>query len=131
IRQGLFRTGVTPTAAQIRGDLSGYNKTIRDVSSGQPFPNNIIPTNRLDPIAQALAKYYPAPNNPNPAQNFSANFSGSNDYDSGLFRFDWQLTNKHALMVRYGIQDIYQYTPGTFPTVGGLIIPQKPQNLAA
>lgn len=130
IRQGVFRSGVTPSPAQIRGDFSGFNKIIKDPVSGLPFANNIIPTNRLDPIAQALAKYYPAANNPNPAQNFSANFSSINDFDSGLFRFDWQLTNKNALMVRYGIQDIYQYTPGTFPTVGGLIIPQKPQNLA-
>ncbi|HTM49896.1 MAG TPA: TonB-dependent receptor, partial [Bryobacteraceae bacterium] len=130
IRQGLFRTGVVPNAAQLRGDFTGYSKTIRDPATGQPFANNIIPTNRLDPISQALVKFYPAPNNPNPAQNFTANFSGSNDYDSGLFRFDWQLSTKNALMVRYGIQDINQYTPGTFPTVGGLIIPQKPQNLA-
>ena len=130
IRQGVFRTGVVPTAAQLGGDFSGFNKIIKDPITGLPFPNNIIPTNRLDPISQALAKYYAAPNNPNPAQNFSANFSSINDYDSGLFRFDWQLNTKNALMVRYGIQDIYQYTPGTFPGVGGLIVPQKPQNLA-
>lgn len=130
IRQGLFRSGVVPTAAQIGGDFSGFNKVIRDPQTSQPFPGNIIPRSRLDPIAQALAKFYPAPNNPNPAQNFSANFSSINDYDSGLFRFDWRVTDKHDLMVRYGIQDIYQYTPGTFPQVGGLIVPQKPQNLA-
>jgi len=119
-----------PTAPQLAGDFSGFNKTIKDPLTGIPFPNNVIPTNRLDPIAQKLARYYAAPNNPNPAQNFTANFSSINDYDSGLFRFDWQLSAKNALMVRYGMQDIYQYTPGTFAGVGGLIVPQKPQNLA-
>ena len=130
IRQGVFRTGVVPTAAQLGGNFTGYGKVIRDPQTTLPFPDNIIPTQRLDPISQALAKYYAAPNNPNPAQNFTANFSSINDYDSGLFRFDWRLNNKNDLMVRYAIQDINQYTPGTFPTVGGLIIPQKPQNLA-
>jgi hypothetical protein len=131
IRSGAFRTGVVPTAAQLGGNFAGYSKTIRDPQTGQPFPNNIIPTNRLDPISQALGKFYAAPNNPNPTQNYSANVSAINDYDSGLFRYDWRINSKHDLMVRYGIQDIYQYTPGTFPTVGGLIVPQKPQNLAA
>lgn len=131
VRQGAFRTGVVPTTAQMGGNFTGYSKTIRDPRTGLPFPDNIIPTNRLDPIAQALVKYYAAPNNPNPAQNFTTNVSSRNDYDSGLFRFDYRLSNKNDLMVRYGMQDIYQYTPGTFPTVGGLIVPQKPQNLAA
>jgi hypothetical protein len=27
-----------------------------------PFPNNVIPTNRIDPVARNMAKYYPAPN---------------------------------------------------------------------
>lgn len=130
IRQGLFRTGVVPSAAQIGGDFSGYSKNIRDPRTGQPFAGNIIPASRLDPISQALSKYYAAANNPNPAQNFTTNVSSINDYDSGLFRYDWRVTSGNDLMVRYGIQDIYQYTPGTFPTVGGLIVPQKPQNLA-
>ncbi|MCC6588560.1 MAG: TonB-dependent receptor [Bryobacterales bacterium] len=131
IRQAVFRTAMVPTAAQIGGNFTGFSKTIRDPQTGQPFVNNIIPTNRLDPISQALSKYYGAPNNPNPNQNYSGNFASINDYNSGLFRYDWRITDKHDLMVRYGLQDIYQYTPGTFPTVGGLITPQKPQNLAA
>ena len=131
IRQGLFRSTVVPTAAQVGGDLSGLTaKVIRDPQTGQPFPGNIIPRQRLDPISLALMKYYAAPNNPNPAQNFSANYSSISDYDSALFRFDWRVNNRHDLMVRYGMQDIYQYTPGTFADVGGLIVPQKPQNLA-
>jgi hypothetical protein len=131
IRSGSFRTAMVPTAAQIGGNFVGYSKTIRDPQTGQPFAGNIIPTSRLDPISQALAKYYPAPNNPNPVQNFTTNVSARNDYDSALFRFDYRLNNKNDLMVRYGMQDIYQYNPGTFPLVGGLIVPQKPQNLAA
>lgn len=130
IRQGVFRTGMVPTAAQLGGNFSGYNKTIRDITVGQPFAGNIIPTSRLDPISQALSKYYAAPNRDNPTQNYSVNASSSSTVDSGLFRYDWRMTDKHDLMVRYGIQNIDNYTPGTFPLVGGLVVPQKPQNLA-
>ncbi|MBL8221869.1 MAG: carboxypeptidase regulatory-like domain-containing protein, partial [Bryobacterales bacterium] len=131
IRQGVFRTALVPTSAQIGGNFAGFSKTIRDIrAGGSPFPGNVLPTARLDPISQALAKYYAAPNNANPAQNYSVNASSSSTVDSGLFRYDWRMTDKHDLMVRYGIQNIDNYTPGTFPLVGGLIVPQKPQNLA-
>ncbi len=130
IRQGLFRSTMVPTQAQIGGNFTGFSKVIRDVQTGQPFANNVIPASRLDPISQALAKFYAAPNNPNPAQNFTTNVSSISGIDSGLARFDWRINSQHDLMVRYGIQDINNYTPGTFPAVGGLIVPQKPQNVA-
>src|SRR5262245_15101362 len=48
--------GNLPTAAERAGDLSNYarlfNKTIVDPFTKVPFPNNVIPANRLDPISQ-------------------------------------------------------------------------------
>jgi Carboxypeptidase regulatory-like domain/TonB dependent receptor len=35
---------------------------ITDPLTGKPFPNNVIPSNRLDPFATKLLQYYPAPN---------------------------------------------------------------------
>ena len=29
-----------------------------------PFPGNIIPANRIDPVAKNIVKYYPLPNQP-------------------------------------------------------------------
>jgi hypothetical protein len=43
IRQGVFRTGVVPTAAQLGGNFTGYGKVIRDPQTTLPFPDNIIP----------------------------------------------------------------------------------------
>ena len=37
---------------------------VTDPLTGLPFPNNVIPTARLDPIAIKLLQYYPAPNIP-------------------------------------------------------------------
>ncbi len=69
-----------PTAAERLGDFSqskysnGSQQTIYDVgttvlsSNGtytrQPFPGNVIPTNRINPIGIKLASYFPLPNQP-------------------------------------------------------------------
>ena len=59
---GGARTNV-PTAAMRAGDFSGANFVIRDPLTGQPFPGNVIPANRIDPLAQRMLDfYYPLPN---------------------------------------------------------------------
>src|ERR1700720_3643542 len=57
-RQNFQSTYSVPTAAMFTGDFSGVNATIYDPTTKQPFPGNVIPTGRLDPISQKLLKYY-------------------------------------------------------------------------
>jgi trimeric autotransporter adhesin len=57
-------TFLVPTAAELTGDFRGVTRngaqvSIRDPLTGQPFPNNVIPASRLNPIGLALAKYLP------------------------------------------------------------------------
>jgi hypothetical protein len=49
-------TGLAPTEAQLNGDFSGISNTIYDPLSGTPFPNNQIPTNRINPVSALYAK---------------------------------------------------------------------------
>ncbi|MGH9630897.1 MAG: carboxypeptidase-like regulatory domain-containing protein, partial [Bryobacteraceae bacterium] len=49
------------TAAMRQGDFSGLPQ-ISDPLTGQPFPNNRIPANRLDPRSQKLLEFVPLPN---------------------------------------------------------------------
>ena len=65
-RAGVGSTQFTlvPTPAVLSGNLSGL-KTAIDPSTGQPFPNNQIPADRISQFAKAMAAYYPAPNNSN------------------------------------------------------------------
>ena len=44
-----------PTPAEVRGDFSASSRIIRDPAAAgrPPFPGNIIPTSRLDPIGQS------------------------------------------------------------------------------
>jgi hypothetical protein len=70
-------SSTVPTAANRRGDFSGLvdasgrliqifdPRTGRDVNgvwTRDPFPGNIIPTDRINPTAQAIMKYWPEPN---------------------------------------------------------------------
>jgi hypothetical protein len=44
------------------GDFSQEAVKPIDPLTGQPFLNNIIPDNRIDPVARNVLKLYPAPN---------------------------------------------------------------------
>lgn len=78
-RTGIATGFVYPTEAIRRGDMnqvvSQQRVNLRDPVSGQPFPNNIIPANRLNPQAQAAFKYMPLPNF-GPAGNLVDNVHG-------------------------------------------------------
>jgi hypothetical protein len=52
-----------PTAAMRNGDFSGASFKVIDPLTGQPFPGNRIPANRLDPAARSIIDFfYPLPN---------------------------------------------------------------------
>ena len=57
-----------PTALERAGNFSqsfnqsGQLNIVKDPTTGAPFPNNIIPANRLDPNGLAMLKFFPLPN---------------------------------------------------------------------
>jgi hypothetical protein len=82
-REGTPRplVGSVPTEAMRRGDFSNYRDArgnlivIYDPATGRnvngtwvrdPFPGNIIPANRISPIAQKILGFYPLPNTSTP-----------------------------------------------------------------
>jgi hypothetical protein len=53
-----------PTLAEINGDFSGLTRKgalvpIIDPLTGQPFPGNIIPADRINPTGKMIASYFP------------------------------------------------------------------------
>jgi hypothetical protein len=105
-----------PTEAQRRGDFSALlpNIVIYDPLTAvrradgrverQPFPGNIIPTQRLNPIALEVMKYYPLPNQPGTAQgvnNYITANSRGDDFYSMNYRVDHTLSDKQRFFVRY------------------------------
>src|SRR5581483_12080370 len=100
-RAGQFmNTARTPSAEQRQGDFSALpaNQRPHDPDTQVPFPNGIIPTSRLDPVAQnILNKLVPLPNTPDGRVQAAA--SQSADSDEYLGKGDYLLSTAHRLSV--------------------------------
>jgi hypothetical protein len=127
-------TGTFPTAPERQGDFSqlltnGSAYQIYDPASAvatgnghvsrTPFPNNIVPSVRISPIAQAILQYYPMPNT-------SGDFTGVNNYvhpenqiwkyRSVAARLDHYFSQKWRSFFRYGDSMFAQATQ-SFPSI--------------
>jgi hypothetical protein len=78
-------TGVVPTDAEREGLFS---TSIEDPETGQNFPNNIIPTNRMSPIAQKLLPFWPEPNTPGQLNFTSPNTNLNEDSPQVMSRIE-------------------------------------------
>src|SRR6185369_480204 len=93
--------GSVPTAALGAGNLSGLTGTIKDPTTGLPFPNNTIPSSRLDPISQKLLKYWPAPTGPGLVNNYNFSALGNEQDEQFSGRIDQVISSKNNLFVSY------------------------------
>jgi hypothetical protein len=64
LRQEAFNIGFPTTAAERAGDFSASSAPIIDPLTGNPFPANQVPPDRLDPLAQGMLQFIPLPNQP-------------------------------------------------------------------
>jgi len=73
---GKTQRGIVPTPEMLNGDFSkalnaqGRPQVITDTVSRLPFPGNIIPADRLDPVSWKMAAYFPAANLTGSGNNF-------------------------------------------------------------
>lgn len=77
-----------------------------------PFPGNVIPANRINPIALAVTKYMPLPNQAAPGgfRYANGNLSIPDFFDKDKFynlilKFDWNFGSKHRAFFRHGSND--------------------------
>jgi hypothetical protein len=116
MRQGDFRKLTDATGRQI---------TIYDPNTGHqvgsswvrdPFPGNMIPSDRISRTASSLMKYFPMPNTFTPGVNYSSsNYFISGGDASARDRFynvvakvDRNIGDRQHLFVRYGQNDRYE-----------------------
>lgn len=98
-----------PTELERAGDFSQSGMTIYDPLNTiggvpQPFPGNVIPQDRLDPVALNLLQYMPTPNSePDAAGNnfFPSGNSRFDTYTSGIGRVDHNFNANHRIFARY------------------------------
>jgi hypothetical protein len=142
LRQSVPSTFIStlPSPLQRTGDFSktyasnGSLITIYDPSTlvtlpggayqRSPFPNNIIPASTINPLAAAVVKSYPQPNQPGNAVTGANNYVYTpaqtvtiNKYD---IRSDANLTEKTRMFARFSQERDERYTPGAMPApIGG------------
>jgi hypothetical protein len=97
----------------------------RTVFIRDPFPGNVIPPNRIDPIAAKILQgdFWPAPNAPgsrdsrtgNPIQNFADGRSNRNTTNQYMGRIDHRLSESDTIYGRFGWNDADSFSPGSFP----------------
>jgi len=66
-----------------------------------PFPNNTIPTSRIDPVALAIQNLVPAANLPGLNNNYLASYTGIRHTDINSVKMDQIVTEKSKLSVFY------------------------------
>ncbi|MDE0263394.1 MAG: TonB-dependent receptor [Bryobacterales bacterium] len=141
LRQRSQATSATtiPTTAQLGGDFSstlnrGGNPitiydplTTRDDPSGNgkirdPFQGNVIPGNRIDPVARKVLGLYPQPNTAGRGaanvNNFIAAGSAATDDDNFDVRVDHQLSDSQSIFGRVSYRDFRQARPNFYGTPG-------------
>lgn len=123
-----------PTMAMRRGDMSGSDRPIYDPLTGDPdgrnrlpFPNNIIPEDRIHPVAKKIFDMMPPPTfDDRITQNFFA--GGVFEFDRNVLdsKIDWVVNDKFNMYGRLSILRYNMLAPTLFgdtligrPVAGG------------
>jgi hypothetical protein len=113
---GSTQIGSMPTVQERGGDFSQF-ATIKDPTTGVPFPGQFIPANRISPVAQAVVNnYYALPTNSALSNNYVWFFPYNSDLYKGdwpFFRIDHKVTQNNNLYFRF----MRRITPYITPNV--------------
>jgi hypothetical protein len=104
-----------PTEALRNGDFSAYSSNILIYDPltrvpgatagqfvGQPFAGNVIPANRISPVAKKILEYYSLPKNPGLAGNITdSTLPETANYNSLTGRIDQKLSASNRMFARY------------------------------
>jgi hypothetical protein len=125
-RESLGQTflSTVPSMAMRGGNFSELTRVIYDPTTGQPFPGNIIPSERIDTVARnILTQLYPEPNTAGTRQ--ASNGQTINNYlinpikerQDNQFdvKVDHNLTTNNRFFTRYSFQKTHRLQPASLP----------------
>src|SRR5437667_9409105 len=113
ITRGVTRVSRTFTA----DDRAGiFSSPVRDPLTGQPFPGNVIPADRFDPLAVGIMALVPLPNQPG-ANNFISQPNITDNSDRLLARLHWRFSPSDSIFARYIYSNRHRDIPGLFTGV--------------
>ncbi len=103
------------SAAQRMGDFSG-GSTIVDPMTGEPFPGNVIPADRLSPIAVRLINdFMPLPN---VGGRYIVSPDVTDDRDQFGLRLDYRITDGQNVLLRVLRSSSDRFEPPTVRPIG-------------
>ena len=117
-----------PTAQMQQGDFSqllnpafvnqyngGATVTVKDPLTGQPFPGNVIPTDRISSVSQYFVNtFWPSPTSNGLLDNYFINALHPYERDKEDGRVDYNFSPRHTLFARFGRTGLR----GELPSVG-------------
>jgi len=125
-REGAFYLATVPTAAIKSGNMQGQNNPIYDPRTGDPsganrtpFPDQIVPDNRMDQVAVKLAGMTPLPNLPGLANNYYATAGYIFDRRRLDGKANWNSSSKLTMFARFGFLNYNMINPPIFGDLGG------------
>ncbi len=133
LREGLTVQSTVPTALMRQGDFTesfpdapmrlvydpATTRTVNGVLVRDPFMGNVIPTDRIDPIGQALVNLLPLPTRTDRlGNNYLSNPVKTLDNYSFYGRVDHEITENDKLFVRLSFEDGEQFLPTGLPAFG-------------
>jgi len=111
------RTGTVPTAAMRSGDFSAFGTTLYDPATGnpdgtgrQPFPNNVIPADRISPIAQQVQGRIPMPNRDGTSSNYSDTGIVDFNRDNFDFKLNYNVSSAAQVWAKYSQMNALVYS---------------------
>jgi hypothetical protein len=117
--RGLVQTLTLPTAKMRTGDFSELSTQIFDptTSPRQPFPGNIIPANRLDPVSVKYMAILPANTNSALANNYQRTAIAEMDSHTADGRIDHRFNTNNSIFARFSYNNVDTVQPGGCPTM--------------
>jgi len=122
IKQGVSRIATVPLPNERIGDFSPATAatlgitypTIYDPTTGLPFPNNQIPSDRIDPVMAQLIALFPQPNLAGNLNDYARNALAIDNNDSYDGRIDWTASGRDTVFARFSYSNRFRFIPGFF-----------------
>jgi Carboxypeptidase regulatory-like domain/TonB-dependent Receptor Plug Domain len=119
-KQSVRETSIThvPSLLERQGDfsqsfsLTAKKLTVTDpLNKNTPFPDNLIPLNRFNPVSVNLLKYYPQPNRADLRNNYITAASDPDAWDSFIIKTDHRFNQNNTISYRFQIRFNNTSTP--------------------
>src|SRR4029450_7290037 len=110
--QGVTNVGTVPSEAERNGDFRNSSLAApRDPSTGQPFPDRIVPSSRFSSNGRALLSAYPLPNFAGPGGNYAVTGTNETHSREEVLRLDYMASPQTQVSYRFSHNDVQIFHP--------------------